>query len=375
MNKYLFILGLVGTALFSACSADDLTTVLPPEEEEAIVVEAGKDSDVPIALGARTERGMTRAPLDPVGAGNFETTDGQFIGEFCLASGRQTGAPSVVPNDNSIYWNTHPYATWMDNVPATVSSSGVVEFKDSTTLSELTPTDKTLYYPFGNWYHYDFFAYYPRQAGKYVWVGQGRVDVDFTIDGSQDIIVGKALGSDQTAINGVKAYSAKYMQLGGEKPIFEFSEHKLTQLVFYVKPQAGYADALYTNSFQLTGLKIINVYNKLVLYAASKGDNYGNLIIKNDSTQDLPVCTDMSGVYSSMPFNIAISDDDENKKLVGYAMLPPSDLIASRTNNTYQVTIEGTSSAGAYSKQVTLAGPFEAGKKYEIVLEIKNRDE
>ena len=165
------------------------------------------------------------------------------------------------------------------------------------------------------------------------------------------------------------------MQLGGEKPIFEFSEHKLTQLVFYVKPQAGYADALYTNSFQLTGLKIINVYNKLVLYAASKGDNYGNLIIKNDSTQDLPVCTDMSGVYSSMPFNIAISDDDENKKLVGYAMLPPSDLIASRTNNTYQVTIEGTSSAGAYSKQVTLAGPFEAGKKYEIVLEIKNRDE
>ena len=103
MNKYLFILGLVGTALFSACSADDLTTVLPPEEEEAIVVEAGKDSDVPIALGARTERGMTRAPLDPDGAGNFETPDGQFIGVFCLAGGRQTGAPSVVPNDNSIY--------------------------------------------------------------------------------------------------------------------------------------------------------------------------------------------------------------------------------------------------------------------------------
>ena len=372
MNKYLFILGLVGTALFSACSADDLTTVLPPEEEEAIVVEAGKDSDVPIALGARTERGMTRAPLDPDGAGNFETPDGQFIGVFCLAGGRQTGAPSVVPNDNSIYWNTHPYATWMDNVPATVSSSGVVEFKDSTTLSEPTPTDKTLYYPFGNWYHYDFFAYYPRQAGKYVWVGQGRVDVDFTIDGSQDIIVGKALGSAKTAIDGVNAYSAKYMQAGGEKPNFEFNEHKLAQLVFYVKPQAGYADALYTNSFQLTGLKIINVYNKLVLYAASKGDNYGNLIIKNNSTQDLPVCTDMSGVYSSMPFNIVENISDYDRKLVGYAMLPPSALIESRTYNKYEVTIQGTSTAGAYSKTVTLDGPFQAGKKYEIVIEIKN---
>ena len=367
MNKYLFILGLVGTALISACSADDLTTVLSPEEEEAIVVEAGKDSDVPIALGARTERGMTRAPLDPDGAGNFKTPDGQFIGVFCLAGGRQTGAPSVVPNDNSIYWNTHPYATWMDNVPATVSSSGVVEFKDSTTLSEPTPTD-TLYYPFGNWYHYDFFAYYPRQAGKYVWVGQGRVDVDFTIDGSQDIIVGKALGSAQTAINGVKAYSAKYMQLGGEKPIFEFSEHKLTQLVFYVKPHTDYAAALYTNGFQLTGLTIKKVYNKLVLYAASKGDNYGSLIIKNNSTQDISVRTDMAEVVG-MPFDIA---SDVTKKLVGYAMLPPSDLIESRTYKKYQVTIEGTSSAGAYSKQVTLDGPFVAGKKYEIVLEIKN---
>lgn len=369
MNKYLFILGLVGTALFSACSADDLTTVLPPEEEEAIVVEAGKDSDVPIALGARTERGMTRAPLDPDGAGNFETPDGQFIGVFCLAGGRQTGAPSVVPNDNSIYWNTHPYATWMDNVPATVSSSGVVEFKDSTTLLNPTPTDKTLYYPFGNWYHYDFFAYYPRQAGKYVWVGQGRVDVDFTIDGSQDIIVGKALGSDQTAINGVKAYSAKYMQLGGEKPIFEFSEHKLTQLVFYVKPHEVDAEYLYDKKYKLKGLTIKNVYSKLVLYAASKGNNYGNLIIKNNSTQDIPVRIDMAGVVS-MPIDIAINASDDTKKLVGYAMLPPSDLIASRTYKKYQVTIEGTNDLGDFTKTVTLDGPFEAGKKYEIVLDI-----
>lgn len=370
MNKYLFILGLVGTALISACSADDLTTVLSPDEE-AIVVEAGKDSDVPIALGARTGRGMTRAPLDPVGAGNFKTPDGQFIGVFCLAGGRQTGAPSVVPNDNSIYWNTHPYATWMDNVPATVSSSGVVEFKDSTTLSEPTPTDKTLYYPFGNWYHYDFFAYYPRQAGKYVWVGQRRVDVDFTIDGSQDIIVGKALGSEKTAIDGVKAYSAKYMRHGGGIPSFSFNEHKLAQLVFYVKPYEGKAGDLHDKRAQLTGLTIKNVYNKLVLYAASKGANYGNLIIKNDSTQDISVCTDMSGVVS-MPYYIADDNSDYVRKLVGYAMLPPSSLIASRTHKKYQVILQLTSSAGDYTKTVTLDGSFEAGQKYEIVLELKN---
>lgn len=367
MKKYLFILGLVGTALLSACSADDLMTGSSPVEERTLVAEASLDSDVPISLGVASGRGVTRAPL---AGGDFDTEPGQYIGVFCLAGGRQVGAPSVVPNDNSIYWNTHAYATWMDNVPATVESGNVV-FKDSTTLLNPTPTDKIFYYPFGNWYHYDFFAYYPRQAGKYVWVGQGRVDVDFTIDGSQDIIVGRALGSAKTPIGDVKAYSAKYMQVGGEKPNFEFNEHKLAQLVFYVKPQAGYADALNTNNFQLTGMKIINVYNKLVLYAASKGDNYGNLIIKNNITQDLPVCTDISGVYS-MPFNIAGSVSDYVRKLVGYAMLPPSALIESRTYNKYEVTIQGTSTAGAYSKTVTLDGPFQAGKKYEIVLEIKN---
>ena len=71
MNKYLFILGIVGTALLTACSSDDLTTVLLPEEERTLVVEAGKDSDVPITLGVSSSRGLTRAVVNPDASGNW----------------------------------------------------------------------------------------------------------------------------------------------------------------------------------------------------------------------------------------------------------------------------------------------------------------
>ena len=422
MKKYLFILGLVCTALLTACStADDLVADIPSqgltEEEKAMIVEAGQDSDVPITLGTETERGMTRAPLDPYDNATkiFETPTGQYIGVFCLASGKQTGAPDFVPDGstNSIYWNTHDYATWLDNVPAKVekydagtgplseatNAYSYVSFLDSISLP--TERSKVYYYPFGNWYHYDFFAYYPRQAKRNVWVGQGRVVVDFTIDGSQDIIVGKALGSAKAPINGVNAYSAKYMRLAGTEniPNLEFTDHKLTQLVFSIKPHFGDASDLKDKGYRLTGMKIIDVYNQLELYAAERGGQNGTLRIKNLSgTSDIPVRkTDGTDVPAS---SIIVSTDDDvaavdaehiTSKPVGYAMVPTSDMLttASKTNQ-YLVSIEmeqkdetgkypgedGYSGNPVPNTVVTLplpeGGKYEAGKKYSITLEIYN---
>ena len=94
MNKYLFILGIVGTALLTACSSDDLTTVLLPEEERTLVVEAGKDSDVPITLGVSSSRGFTRAVVNPDASGNFKTEEGKYLGVFCLATDIQSNVDS-----------------------------------------------------------------------------------------------------------------------------------------------------------------------------------------------------------------------------------------------------------------------------------------
>ena len=125
MKKYLFILGLVGTALFTACSsADDLVADIPSqgltEEERALVVEAGKDSDVPIMLGLVGGRssGMTRTPIESDGDDLFTIGGGQ-LGVFCLAAGKQPDAPGFVPT--TIDWETDNLATWLNNVPASVT--------------------------------------------------------------------------------------------------------------------------------------------------------------------------------------------------------------------------------------------------------------
>ena len=80
MNKYLFIIGFAGMALFTACStADELAADIPipspglTEEEKALIVEAGKDSDVPITLGsAGSSRATTRSPLDENAFKNYK---------------------------------------------------------------------------------------------------------------------------------------------------------------------------------------------------------------------------------------------------------------------------------------------------------------
>ena len=94
MNKYLFILGLVGIAFLSGCTSDDLAMVPSLEEERALIVEASQDSDVPITLGIASSRGYTRAPINPSdvegGYGNFETEPDRYLGVFCLSTGIQS---------------------------------------------------------------------------------------------------------------------------------------------------------------------------------------------------------------------------------------------------------------------------------------------
>ena len=185
MNKYLFIIGFAGMALFSACStSDELAADIPipspglTEEEKALIVEAGKDSDVPITLGSvANSRAMTRTPIEPeIGTTLFTTPANQYLGVFCLAQGKQAGAPSLVPNDANILWNSSEYAKWLDNVPAkvlkhTAGDASPITGGDAQNYSyvqfmkdDLSGT-KVYYYPFGNWYYYDFFAYYPRKVG------------------------------------------------------------------------------------------------------------------------------------------------------------------------------------------------------------------
>ncbi len=427
MKKYLFILGLVGTALLTACStADDLVADIPStdltEEEKAMIVEAGKDSDVPITLGSVSSKpAMTRTAIDSdPGTKLFETPAGQYLGVFCLAQGKQAGAPSLVPDGSSILWNSSDYAMWLNNIPAKVlkhdaSTDSPIDGGYDYTYSYVQfmkddcSSTKAYYYPFGNWYYYDFYAYYPRKVGGDVWVGQGRVTVSYTITGKEDIIWARAEGgtsvTDPVTTNAVNSYSAKYIRLKKEEvpgttdyavvPGLSFN-HKLAQLVFSVKPHFKDRVALKNKGYRLTKMEVMNVYNQLELWVADKtGGDHGALKIKASNTEDIQVCkTDGTDdphttIDVSTDTDVAAVDAEHiTSKPVGYAMVPTSEMLtAAGYTNQYMVRIkmEQKDEAGKYpgddgysgnevpNTVITLPIPtngFEAGKKYNITLEI-----
>lgn len=383
MNKYLFILGLVGAVVLTACSSDDLTPVLSPEEEKALVVEAGMDSDIPITLGSVGGRssGMTRTPIESDANDLFETPSSQYLGVSCLARGKQVDAPSYIGDDvrwSAAYATSYPYANWMTNKPAIVKNDGTIEFRKEEDLS----AEKIWYYPFGNWYQYDFYAYYPRQASVSTIAKSSSVIIN--IDGRQDIIWGKASSDDEVTDlvtnTNVKAYCSKYLRLTGNVPQFAF-EHKLTQFVFYVKPHSGSVTQLQTNGIKVTDMKMKEVYKKLKLIIASKDGNltegniselseYGDVKLWNGDTDAFsggakPV---VSASYNPL-------DESTHKTYIGYAMVPPSALITGKGHSQFKVYILLKDNTDAPYKEITKvlvppASGYLAGHKYEIVLDI-----
>ena len=359
MKKYLFILGLVGTALLSACSADDLTTALSPEEERALIVEASQDSDVPITLGsvASVRSGMTRTPIESYG--NFNTPTGAnapCLGVFCLASAKQASAPSSASGN----WDD-ALATWLNNVPAKATTGDVV-FLDPTTLTKETPTSRILYYPYGNWYYYNFYAYYPRITdATAISVGSNSVIVNYEIDGREDIIWGKTTAPAQ-------AYCAQYFRNNPtEIPQFDEFEHKLAKLEVYVKGNSN---------FEVTSATISGVYKNLALCVASKttsGINpTGNLSIKAGSVSgDLSLSKVNAGGVDVDPFaGGAITVLAAEEKYIGYVMIPPTALLGVNEKYTINLEINGTLKHVVLKNSVDDSRmEFVKGKSYKITLD------
>ena len=397
-------------ALFTACStADELAADIPipspglTEEEKALIVEAGKDSDVPITLGsAGSSRATTRSPLDE----NAFKIAGGGLGVYCLAAGKQTDAPSSVPND--INWKTDPLATWLDNVAANVSNEGAddnpiaggastynfVEFR------KFSPTSGPMirYYPFGNWYNYDFYAYYPRVApANTSFSDTGKACFaelpETRLNGKTDIIWAHASSTD--VIDDVKAYSSKYIRLKKANgasdyeiaPTFEFN-HLLSQFVFYIKPHEGDEAELFSNGFAVSGLKFKDIPTKLQLVVASIEDSHKSGDFENLATPVLEyinvwdVNTDADPFDGGSTIPVATSETDQTPKTVGYAMVPPSKTLnGTDLVNEHKIILEIKPTSGdAIQSEITLISPddngdstpdgFLSGRKYNITIEI-----
>jgi len=416
MNKYLFILGLVGATLLSSCGSDELAVDDPikisPEEERALVIEAGQDSEIPIVFGAIGNKryATTRGSVESDDAGSFSTPDGTYLGVFCLATGKQNENQminSILPATSSaINWTSHQYAKWLDNVPASVHKyeaadespypgNAYSEVRFMTNI-ETTPTRKYYYYPFGNWYHYNFYAYYPRVETPTI--DASNVYADYTITGKEDIIQGVASVTDNTYIlDHALPYCAKYFRLknGGslttafaDLPTLDL-QHKLTKIVVVVKPHdATHAHALFDRGIKLKNVQIDGVYKDLRLCVASKSSSdpnpTGQLTKKSNATSGtLSIWkeADDTNPFSGGEILIALADNDATATTIGYAMLPPTSLLG--TNEKYMIKLEMVQNSGDDLPDFSVvlentdgsSMTLEAGHSYTITLDIYSPSE
>ena len=426
MNKYLFILGLVGTALFSACStSDDLTLEEPNRastvdraKEAALILEAGQDSEIPITVGVGDRRGMTRSVLNPKDeAGNFETENGKYLGVFCLAMGTHSGVSNIPATISANNWNTAPaddqagLIVRMKNIPAKVTTdltTSDVKFWDIT-------NDRALhyYYPMGNWMWYNFYAYYPRQGDETLsFTPNQALQTNYVIDGSQDIIWGMANPEDAMyddyAATDAKPYCAKYFRLKGAVeeenigsflPKFVF-KHKLIQFRFFVKAaNATVLTDLTGKHMQVTDMYINNAYYKLRLIVANKAnpEYNGDLSKYDNSTKELKIKKYNSDLdrfnqdgnpldITNDNVDVTTVDGDGNPTdpgFVGYIMLPdPTISKVDGFKYTLMVKVKfttdyGTPEAAEHENTLSLeldppTGGFLEGKIYNILVNVQS---
>lgn len=417
MNKYIFILGMTTMALFAACSTDDGLDAeemarLEKEREAALLAEAISDSEIPITIGtgSHSNFNVTRAPLNPDPNGLFETENGKYLGVFCLAKEKQTGAPSSVTQLSDIKWTiTDEYRDLiikMSNIPAKVTTSGTqssVTFLNQTDFANGTETPETWFYPMNDWVRYNFYAYYPRQdeqdaAGNTTlsYTANQVVEKYFEIDGSQDIIWASGISTDESFTDALP-YCAKYFRkkkasldpgddIANYYPMFRF-EHKLTQFAFNAKAaSADDAAVLSSKHFKVKRVWISNVLYKLQLIVASKKNEARNGVLMSFGTSATKALNiKLSGAdvdrfdqdgndTPDNPLMIASTASDTDTKAMGYLMLPPT-LLDATTLEDYKlfVEVEYDKDGGTTTEQLQYVltpptGGFLAGYKYNVNL-------
>ncbi|MCM1108661.1 MAG: fimbrillin family protein [Clostridium sp.] len=243
MKKYTYMALAASVAMLSACSNDD--------DLAAGTIGGNVDVEgnpVEIVLG---NGGMTRAAIQ--GDGDLDE-----MGIFCLAKAKQeinSGASDINWFDNDpLHWS----ACIMNNVAATKQGASITWLEEG----------KHYFYPISQFYSYDFYGYYPYDAQVDTTM-LNTVVANYVIDGSQDIIWGKATSEEQYA------YSAKYFRLHPEvaKPKLDL-QHLLSRFTFTAIPdEEGADEGAAAAGMTVQKIYIKQVYTNLALTVAKRDAN------------------------------------------------------------------------------------------------------
>ena len=262
----------IGMFLLNGCSSDEM--VLSEELNETSEYVTG-NSSYKIRLKTHAATMTTRAAI--VGDESSATLDS--LGIFALAreeQGTNEEAYSIQWFNDSRNWSF----CLMDNVAAKMNNGGSISWKEEGTF---------YFYPITQFYNYDFYGYYPYTED--LTRDDNSITAHYTIDGTQDIIWGRATSDEEYA------YSAKYYRTYGANatdPTLEL-KHMLTRLTFTVEPgetTEGSGDYASAENMKVKSIEICDAYTNVDLLIADRGnlpetewsnpDNDARLVLRND---------------------------------------------------------------------------------------------
>lgn len=385
MKKNLWIWVLAATFM-TACSNND-----EPTQQQTVTENdfESPDGQVVIQLGGgeRSASANTTVTRVPVTDANFVNTD---VGVFALATQPGTDNPATD-------WSTSPGAL-LSNIQGRImehkleGNLGSEEGTKKISLYRDGTSGAVYYYPMDNKYDYTFYGYSPYQD-RGVTTTASQVTVNFTFDGSQDIMCNKAAApqipertiyldesNDDMNTSVLTGYKAKYIRqlkynheiLANGKtqgtavdykwvPNINF-EHLLTQFTFQViaAKKQSIADKAEAQKLKVKNISILNHGTTATLNVISKELTWAGteaLVMRNIGAD-----TKATGTFTP-----SIADNGGDK--VGYLMAKPTDGTAPLE---LEVTIEAPDAVTSVPAEQTVTlsvntpGGFKKGIIYNI---------
>ena len=237
----------LGMLMLASCASDDIR---PADELNESLVYIEGNSSYKIHLRGHATATVTRAAI----MGDESTAVLDSMGVFALAREAQ-GVNEAAYDDYSWFNDERNWSfCLMDNVKATMNGGNIT-------------WDGAYFYPITLFYAYDFYGYYPytQDVTRY----DNSIVAHYTIDGTQDLIWGRATSDEDYA------YSAKYYRTYGgsaQDPTLDL-KHLLTRLTFTIQPGENYegsGDYSQAETMKLKSIEICDVYTHLDVLVADR---------------------------------------------------------------------------------------------------------
>lgn len=304
-EKIYLLLVVIASSFLAGCSSDS----------ETFSIKGESLSETPILLqsDSRFFSVNTRASIDTI-------QDIDTLGVFCVArekTGIHGSDEASDVNWMQILENTHEnYGFTTNGIYWNNVKFRPGETTDGRTkLEALEGEDFVGFYPVTNWYGYDFYAYYPYKDG-YIQASDSLA-VDFTIDGTNDIIWGRS-----NKVADPYAYSARYIKSMNNKNVPMTLKHCTTQFRFFLLPAADGSGKVVqpekVKNLSIKEIKLLDVHSniRMTLAKLNSDESAGAVYPIGVETTDFILKDKVGSAISDspipVPYNTVIRRDTIN---------------------------------------------------------------